>query len=393
MSDETVISSIIFVCSVILLWAFNNHHSVQYNNYSYLSNALLHGRLDIPNMPLYLEQVTFAGKTYMHFAPGPSVLLLPFIGAFGMGFDIAYLSYILGAAGCVVFYNILVRLEIGVLNTRIWLTALYGFGTVHFFLAALGNSWFLGHVSAALFLLLAVMISLKKDSPHPWLNLFAAGFSFAFAVACRMPVLLAFPLFIAIIVFHRKSGFKGLLAFACGALIPGGLYMIYNYLRYGTVMDLGYYLTFAKDKPEESGGPLQIKYIGYNLYSLFFLPPSWQGTFPYIYPSLNGLAVTFTTPAVFYALKAKAPKYLLVGLWMAIIFTAIPFAMNYGNGMAQFGMRYSMDFLPLIMILVSLGMAGMNDGKLSGLQKTLILLCIFVNGWGAVIWNMGLQKF
>jgi hypothetical protein len=285
------------------------------------------------------------------------------------------------------------RLDVKRLNTRLWLTALYGFGTVHFFLAARGESWFLGHVSSAFFLLLAVMLALKQEGKRPWLSLFAAGFAFAFAVTCRMPILLAFPLFIAIILFRRRAGFAGLVIFAAGAFIPGVFYMAYNYVRYHTVMDLGYYLTFAKDYPNETGGPLQLRYVGYNLYSLFFLAPVWQGTYPYLYPSLVGLAVTFTTPAVFYAVKAKAPKHILIGLWAAILLTAVPFAMNYGNGTAQFGMRYAMDFLPLAMILAALGLNGISDGKLSGLQKALILFCVLVNGWGIVIWNYGLQKF
>ena len=121
--------------------------------------------------------------------------------------------------------------------------------------------------------------------------------------------------------------------------------------------------------------------------------PRWITEFPYIYPSLTGLAVTFTTPAIFYAFKAKSKWYFIVGLWVSVILTAIPFAMNYGNGTAQFGMRYSMDFLPFVLILAALGLRGEDNQNLNNLQKILILVCVFINGWGTIIWNMGLQQF
>jgi len=388
-----LINVLIFLVSSGVLFIFNKHEFVVYNNYSYLSDALLHGRFDIPNMPLYLEQVAFEGKTYMHFAPGPSIILLPFIAIFGMSFDISIISILLGAANCVIFYNILIKLNINNFNTRIWLTILFGFGTVHFFLAALGHSWFLGHIVTTFFLLMAVLLTLNNTAKKPFLNLFLAGFCFAFAITCRLPVLLTFPFFILIILFHQKRGLKGLISFGVGAFIPGFLYMLYNYLRYNTIMDLGYYLTFEKDKKGEPGGPLQFKYIPFNLYSLFLMAPVWSVNHPYIYPSLNGLALTFTTPAAIFAFKAKSKWYLIVGLWISIIFAAIPFVMNYGNGMAQFGMRYSMDFLPFIIILAAIGLNNKDNTNLSNLKKALILFCAFVNGWGAIIWNMGLQKF
>ena len=391
--NNNFMSIIIFAFSILILFLFNKHETVPYNNYSYLTDALLHGRFDIPNMPLFLEQVSYAGKTYMHFAPGPSILLLPFIALFGMTFNIGVLSIILGAANCVVFFNILNRLNFKNLNTRLWLTTLFGFGTVHFFLAALGHSWFLGHVSATFLILLSLLFVLNTATKMPYVNLFFSGFFFAFAVTCRLSFLLSAPLFILIIIFHRKLSIKGLIAFGCGAFIPGFLYMLYNYLRYNTIMDLGYYLTFEKDNKGETGGPLQLKYIGYNLYSLFLMGPRWITEFPYIYPSLTGLAVTFTTPAIFYAFKAKSKWYFIVGLWVSVILTAIPFAMNYGNGTAQFGMRYSMDFLPFVLILAALGLRGEDNQNLNNLQKILILVCVFINGWGTIIWNMGLQQF
>ena len=60
----------LFLTAWLTFFVLNNHEFVAYNNYSYLSDALLHGRLDTPDLPGYLESFSLGGKIYMHFAPG-----------------------------------------------------------------------------------------------------------------------------------------------------------------------------------------------------------------------------------------------------------------------------------------------------------------------------------
>ena len=47
--------------------------------------------------------------------------------------------------------------------------------------------------------------------------------------------------------YPREKRIRSLLFFCLGAAIPGGLYMLYNYARFGTIMDKGYNLTHLKD--------------------------------------------------------------------------------------------------------------------------------------------------
>ena len=373
---------LLFVAAFLILYLFNNHKFVVFNNYSYLARALLQGRIDIPDMPGYLEFITYNGKNYMHFAPGPTLFTLPFVAIFGVDFNINILSIVLGALNIVIFYEILKMMEFNKTGTRLWLSALFGFGTVHFFCAAVGHSWFLGHIAATFFILLAILFAFKKTKKFNLYGCFFTGLFYGLAVTCRLPLLFSFPFFVAMILKTRKEKISGLAAFALGASIPGGLYMLYNYVRFETIMDLGYYLTFAKDRPGETGGPLQLKYALYNLYSIFIMAPAHIGKFPYIVPSLAGVSLTFTTPAFYYALKARTERWFIASLWTAVIATMIPFVLNYGNGMAQFGMRYSMDFTPFLIILTALAMRNLDTYK-----KILIALCIFVNAWGVLYWR------
>ena len=112
----------LFFASFLVLFLLNDHSFVFYNNYSYLADALLHGRLYVDGMPAYLESVEFGGHVYMHFAPGPALLCLPFVALFGVnGFNIAWLSLGLGAANTSLAYLVFTRMGIGRdRRERIW---------------------------------------------------------------------------------------------------------------------------------------------------------------------------------------------------------------------------------------------------------------------------------
>ena len=81
---EGPVGLLLFLASFLVLYLLNDHSFVFYNNYSYLADALLHGHLYVDGMPAYLESVEFGGHVYMHFAPGPALLCLPFVAIFGI---------------------------------------------------------------------------------------------------------------------------------------------------------------------------------------------------------------------------------------------------------------------------------------------------------------------
>lgn len=397
----------IFCVVLVVLWLFNNHKFVAYNNYSYFADALLHGKLSVPNLPAYLESVEFGGEKYMHFAPGPSLLSIPFVAIFGISkFNAAYLCMFLGAVNAVLFYKIFERMNIGMtIRDRLWFTAFAVFGIVHFFLAAVGHSWFLGHIATLFYLLLAMFFVTSKNEKYQMLFTFLAGVFFGLAVTCRISNLIGGIFFVGYILIYKDDKIKMLLCLVGGAVIPGALYMTYNFVRFGTIMDIGYNLTHLKDKhrdlydimqslpkseqlaylrEQESvvGGPLQTKYIPYNLYSIFCMMPEFSSKYPYIVPTVKGVSITFLSPALYFFVAADKRKKFTYVLFGTMILSAIPFLLNYGNGMAQFGMRYAMDFLPYMVMLACMGMKTVGKWK-----SLLICYCIFANGWGPIFWN------
>ncbi len=399
--------ALLFLISFLALFLCNKHTFNFYNNYSYLAQALLKGRLNVPEMPEYLESIAFGGAKYMHFAPGPSLLCLPFVALFGLqGVNASLLAMALGALNGPLAMRLLKHLGIGKTpRERLWLSSLLVFGTVHFFLAALGDSWFFGQLAALFFLLLAMVLVTRPNAGNSLLFTFLGGLCFGLAVACRMSTLFGGLFFIGFLWYERKPRLAHFALFALGAAVFGGLYMAYNYARFGTIMDLGYNLTYLKDKyraaydllqaapaeeqlsmlyrlNEEHGGPLQFKHVAYNLYSIFALPPSFSSEYPYVIPTVAGVAVTITSPALFAALFAPRKKTLSWVLLAATLVSAVPFLLNYGNGMAQFGMRYSMDFTPFLFLLACMGLSPLN-----GWKKGLLSLCALINIWGALFWT------
>ena len=347
----------------------------------------------------------------MHFAPGVSWISIPFVLIWGaFGFNCIYLAMILGAANSALAYLILEQRGLGrCIRDRILLALMLTIGTVHFFCASIGSSWFLGHVSTIFFLLLSWYFMFKVteiDQKRNLLNLFLSGLFFGLAVNCRLAALFGCIFLFYYIFKIYKFNFKPYLAFCGGAAIFGSIYMIYNYVRYGTIMDQGYSLTYLKDNhravydalqnspiseqkkllkqyTSEYGGPLQLKYLKYNLYSIFMMAPTFSWKFPYIIPELTGTAITFTSPMLYAAVKAKRKDNHVIALWITTILTAIPFLLNYGNGKSQFGMRYSLDFTPYLWLLMCIGL---GKKKLNWLAIAGIAFCFIMNMYGTLYW-------
>lgn len=375
-------SILIFAFSFLVYFIFNNHRFIDANNYSYFAHSLLQGRVDIPDMPPYLEQISYNGRIYMHFAPGAVLFVLPFIAIFGMKFNINIISLLLGAFNIMMIYNLLKRAGVESLRSRLWLSALFGFGTVQFYLAVMADSWFLGQIATIFFVLLALLFLYSKNEKKSFQDSLLTGLFFGLAVTCRTSLLFSGIFFVIMLWVKRDEKLKNVLFFCAGALIPIIIYMAYNFVRFNTVIDLGYSLAFKRDWPNDPGGPLQLKFLPYNLYSLFFLSPGFLQGFPYIKPMVDGIAITFTTPFFFYALKAKGEKWAITLLWITVFLTSIPFLLLWGNGKFQLGMRYTFDITPFLMILCAMALP-----KLDGYKKSVIAYCIFINSWGILYWT------
>jgi hypothetical protein len=251
----------------------------------------------------------------------------------------------------------------------------------------LGDVWFIAHVSSAAFTLLALLELL--GGRRGWLVAILA----ACAVESRFSMLLAVPVYAALLGLRwgdtadertPDERRRAVLAFAL-TLVPFALIWVgYNELRWGVPYDIGYTAWYHQDQAgSPTGSPFQLLYVPYQLYSFFVRFPNVRAAFPYLIPTYDGVALTWTSPALVLAFFARRPLTLVVAMWCAAVLTAVPSLLYYVNGFAQFGMRHALDFEPFLFVLMALA----ARRGLGAIGTALCLVSTLVGTWGIWYWR------
>jgi len=147
-----------------------------YNHFVWQALAFLDGRAwidwPVPGFPdgnEWMQDVyplsELTGETYgalLPFPPLPAIVLLPFAAIWGLATDIRAVSVALGAINVGLAWWALGRLAVA-RRVRLATTVFFGFGTVAWYAAQLGTTWFFAHVCALTFVLLALGVALGAD--------------------------------------------------------------------------------------------------------------------------------------------------------------------------------------------------------------------------------------
>jgi hypothetical protein len=373
---------LLIVGLVFAIYFVSNSTPLQwYKHYVYQSQAFLEGRADLQGFPeYYLDLVSYEGKYYMASPPMPALVLLPAVAVWGEDTDQVRISMLIGAVNVALVWILLARL--GVDGRKRWLlTVLFGLGTVHWEVATHGTTWFFAEIVAVLFLLLSLIEHFGRR------RAFLVGLLLGFAVMSRLPILLGGIFFL--VTLSQQDGFpRRPLQFLAGLALPLAFLGYFNFVRFGNPLDSGYFAHsyaayFAADV--EKYGFFSLHYIPKQLYTLLLMPPEYIDHFPFLRPSPDGMSILLTTPAVFYAVRARYSE--TVNLWAGIAVLAIllPIVLWFSTGWVQFGYRYSLDFFPFLLILISSGMGSkLNKGIIA-----LVAISVAVNLWGT-LWSVHL---
>ena len=378
--------TIIFALSFFVFFISHLHHPDWYKHFVYLAQAFLEGKADLSGLPGYYHDIIFyEGKTYLPNPPLPAVILMPFVAIWGESTNQVRVCMLIASLNVVLAWVLIGR--IGIKGTmRALLTVLFGFGTVHYSAAILGTTWFFSHIVAVFFLLLCLAEFFGKRRP------LLMGLFLGFSFLSRSPVILGAPFFLGAFFFKKKDlgdFWKNLILFSLGAAIPLGFQLYYNFIRFHNPLESGYllqnYYSSVQAPAIEKYGFFNIRYIPQHLYILFLKTPDYIGKFPFFKPSPWGMSILLTTPAVIYALKAPIRDKVNIFAWVAILLISFPSLIYTATGWVQFGYRYSLDFIPFLLILTASGMGNrITLGKVS-----LIILSVIVNIWG-VYWSVKL---
>jgi len=357
--------------ALIVIALFAHGRSSPYNNYVLLAQALLHGHAWIAWPGNYIDALPFNGQYYIIEGPMPAVLLLPFVAIFGT-FNQTALAIVLGAVAIGAAFELGERFGVP-LQTNVWVCAFLLAGTDLLWCAMLGDVWFIAHVCAVCFTMLALVE--LAGSKRAWLVALWAGC----AILSRFDLVLALP------VYAYLLGDRERVRSFASVLVPIAVVWIgYNLARWGTWYDIGYTAWYHQDQAGmPTGSPFRLQYFPYELWSFFIQAPQRIAAYPYLAPSISGVALTWTSPALVLAFFARKPVRWVVALWVAAALCAAPNFVYYVNGFAQFGMRHALDFEPFLVALIFLA----ARERLPRWGMALMAYSMVVGLWGVWFWN------
>ncbi|MEA2026914.1 MAG: hypothetical protein U9O18_09495 [Chloroflexota bacterium] len=419
--DPIWVSVALFILALAVYLGSNPARPDFYDHFVWQADAFLQGRVEIA-YPVseglhrndYFQDVLPVSddRAQVPFPPLPAIILLPFVAIWGLGTNGAAVAAVLGALNVVLCWIML----LGVTPRRsaaLLGTLFYGFGTVAWYAAMLGTTWFLAHVVASTFLFIAIAIAVRADGRHRAIGRgFAAGLAFGAAATARLTTIFAAPFFV--FVGGGGSWARRAVSAGAGALIPVLLLLGYNLVTTGAVFHPAYdhlYEVEYQPRPELVNPDWAIedpRYIPQNVgIMLGQLPLSplldepacvleqvgprsiLDRDCPLLQPDPLGMSILLVSPAYLLMIPVllRSWRYRLVaGAALAVLSVALVDLMHFSQGWVQFGYRFSNDFAPFATILVALGIARLGIGPIS---LGLVAVSIAVNAWG-VYWGVTL---
>jgi len=417
-----------------------------YNHFVWQADAFLHGRVAIP-WPVVsgpFRNIHFLdimpapeqpGFGLMPYPPLPAILLLPLVAVSGLAAKASLVAAAIGALNVGLAMRLAGRLTSDT-GVALLATVFYGFGTVAWYAAAIGSTWFLAHVVASTFLFLSITAAIDADRAgglgrvRGTLRQASAGLLFGLAALARLTTILGAPFF----VFVGAGGnvVRRALAAGAGAAIPVALLLAYNLATTGAIFHPGYEYAYRHERPprrdliHRDWAIEDIRYIPQNtVIMLGWLPvlrPECAPALldrrcPLLAPDPLGMSLLLSSPGYLLlaglALRPRRPgrlaqspaapdgtsaspasddlvdsggddleRRLIVGSSLAVLAIALVNLAHFSQGWVQFGYRFSNDFAPFLFVLMVLALARVGVRPIS---LALVALSVLVNAWG-VYW-------
>lgn len=363
--------------------------------FNHLAAAFLQGRTELIAPPSTHDLTQFRGRWYVPFPPLPALLMMPAIALVGLtGLNTVLFAAIFGGLNVALVLLLLLALRargwsrLG-LSDNLWLTLLFGLGSVHWYMATIGSVWFVAQICTVTFLALAAWLAVAHN--HAWL----AGIALALAMLARPTVALTWPLLLGIAAMHLQTrhghiSWRPWLGWAIRSLIPplvavAGL-LYYNQIRFADPFDFGYLTAnVAADLAADlhTYGQFHWHYLPKNFWAMLLAGPQWNEQINFWDADGQGMSLFLTTPALILLGRARQRTPLVIGAWLALGLVMIPLLLYYNTGWWQFGYRFSLDFMVPIMVLLAMA-AGT---RLSWPLRGLILVGVAVNLYGLIWWH------
>ena len=318
-----------------------------------LAVAITQGHLWLDGAPPHLNELATGtgGHQYSAVPPLPAILIIPLL-PFGPP---ATLQTLLSAAagGLIAAPLYLGQRALGVPGGLALGTSIFSiFGTGLWITAVDGRSWFAAGAIGTLFLSLAFWCAAARG---PWIIL---GALLGAAILSRLPMALALPgLLLLASRGDIRAAIRALPPVALGLAPFLAVQGAYNLARWGTIGDAGYAILVEND-PFYPHGLFDVRYVPRHLYALFFEPPSLVESDPFFLRARSiGMSVLVTAPPLLWIARAATNGRTLwatAPLALACL-PLLPDIVYGGIGFEQYGYRRSLDVLPFLVALATIG--------------------------------------
>ncbi|HEU4728830.1 MAG TPA: hypothetical protein VFT22_13090 [Kofleriaceae bacterium] len=343
------------------------------------------------------------GKTaYMSFPPLPTLLMLPGALVAGRAANDVIPTLLVAALILPLALAVLRRLAAAGLSRRsladdLWLVAALAFGSVLFFSAVQGKVWYTAHVVGVALALVYAWASI--EARHPLI----AGLALGAAALTRTAMAFMVPLVVCEL-WRSRGGLEAwradrgallralrrpALAFAAPVVAFAIAGMAYNAVRFGAPTEFGHtYLEVRQQLQIEQYGLASYHYLARNLAVAFTLLPELTPRAPYVQISGHGLALWLTTPILLFVVWPRERNALHRPLWLCVACVALPSLLYQNSGWVQFGYRFSLDYLVLLVLLIAIGGRPLTWGG-----RALIIAGIAINLFGAITFDRAWQYY
>ncbi len=336
---------------------------------------------------------------FVSFPPFPALMMLPFVAIWKLAFNDVVFNCIWAALNPVLLFGLLRSLAQRKYSTRslgddLWLTALFGVGSVYYYSSVVGQVWYSAHLVGVTCVLVFAWSAL--DARRPWL----AGLAIGLAYCCRPSLAFIFPFFVFEAV-RAAGGWPDLWSKLKARTLPAGLVgtlaqfgapaagilalvLLYNYAHFGGLtLDFGHtYLNISWTERIERFGLFNYHFVSRNLACALVLMPKILAAAPYVKVSQHGMSLLITSPNLGYLVAPAEKSVLSRGLWWTVLLTALPSLLYQNSGYQQFGYRFSLDYMVFLVMLLAV-----RGRPMTGLWKTLVVVAIGVNLFGAIVFD------
>ena len=356
-----------------------------WDSYSLQAMSWLSGRLDMGKNYEWLELAVYNGKYYLSFPPLPSVVMLPFVLLFGEKTPSNLVSALYGIFTAMIAYKILKKAGMK-RGGAVFFAIAYVWGSNMLWLSTSGGVWFLAQGLNMLLLTACVYFAQQKMRV-------AAYAMAALAVGCRP---FSVCMFLPLMAYFYTADKDRPMADRIGGqirslIIPVFIalcYMLYNYVRFGNVLEFGH--NYLPEFTESEKGQFSLSYILPNLYNLLLRPVTLRADLTLEYPLFDGFMFYIANPmfliwfaAVVKDVLQKKLDAVRLCIVIAILAELLLLCAHKTLGGWQFGARYTVDMLPMALMYLLL-----KKDEPGGISAFIMAAGMMFNLYGALAMTM-----